>query len=88
MAKIVCDLLLLRADDGVTAIEYALICALVACVVLFSVSALGVNLNGKFSQLATAIDASGSNPSGGGSSGGNNGNGKGGCGVGQKTNGC
>ena len=95
MAKIGRDAItrLLQADDGVTAIEYGLLASLIAAGVLIGVSALGSSLNGRFSQVASGMDASQSAspspgsgaPSGGG--GGNNGNGKGGNGNGNGNGG-
>lgn len=83
----VCDksLDLLRADDGGVAIEYALLSALIAGVIVFSVAAFGSSLTGTFSQIAAALDATqpgAGGPGGhgwgqGGNGNGNNGNGKG-----------
>jgi len=42
-------------EDGVTAIEYALIAALIAGVITASVSALGGNINTLFTNLKTKI---------------------------------
>lgn len=49
----------LREEEGVTAIEYGLIAALIAVVIIGAVSAVGGNLNAVFNyisgQLAGAI---------------------------------
>ena len=42
-------------DNGVTAIEYGLIAALVAVALLVGAGALGTNLNGLFGEIATKI---------------------------------
>jgi len=44
-----------KAEDGVTAIEYGLIAALIAVVIIVAVTAVGVNLQGVFNQVATAL---------------------------------
>lgn len=45
----------LREDDGVTAIEYGLIAALIAVVIIVSVRLAGTNLSSKFSTVASAL---------------------------------
>jgi pilus assembly protein Flp/PilA len=46
----------LRSDEkGVTAIEYALIAAFVAIVIIAAVSLLGTNLSSVFSKVATTV---------------------------------
>ena len=48
----------LRAsDDGVTAIEYGLIAALIAVAIIASAQALGVNIAGAFARVSAAITA-------------------------------
>ncbi|MBU3545432.1 Flp family type IVb pilin [Polynucleobacter sp. MWH-Mekk-B1] len=42
-------------DEGITAIEYALIAALVALVIIVGVTALGSSLNSKFVSIATSV---------------------------------
>jgi len=42
-------------EDGVTAIEYALIAALIAAVIAAAVTTLGTNIRGIFQRLATSI---------------------------------
>ena len=49
----------LREEEGVTAIEYALIAALIAVVIIVGATAVGLNINALFSfvagQLAGAV---------------------------------
>jgi pilus assembly protein Flp/PilA len=45
----------IRDEDGVTAIEYGLIAALIALVIIGSVSSLGTNLNSVFSDIAASV---------------------------------
>jgi pilus assembly protein Flp/PilA len=44
-----------RDEEGVTAIEYGLIAALVAVVIITGATALGANLNAMFTYLAGKI---------------------------------
>lgn len=44
-----------RDEDGVTAIEYGLIAALIALVIIGAVTTLGKNLNSVFTTLASSI---------------------------------
>lgn len=44
-----------RDEEGVTAIEYGLIAALIAVVIIVSVTAVGDALNVIFTQIAAAI---------------------------------
>lgn len=46
-------------ESGATAIEYGLIAALIAVVIILSVTALGTQLSAKFQQIANAIGAAG-----------------------------
>jgi pilus assembly protein Flp/PilA len=46
---------LLRRDEGVTAIEYGLIAALIAVVIIGAVTALGTSVSGTFTTVANAI---------------------------------
>jgi pilus assembly protein Flp/PilA len=48
----------LRDEEGVTAIEYGLIAALIAVVIIVGARAVGVNLNAMFSYIAGCLDAS------------------------------
>ncbi|GAA7767228.1 MULTISPECIES: Flp family type IVb pilin [Cupriavidus] len=45
----------LRDDDGVTAIEYGLIAALIAVVIIASVQIVGTNLSSIFSMIASEL---------------------------------
>lgn len=42
-------------DQGVTAIEYALIASLIAIVIVGSVTSMGLSVEAMFNQLATAF---------------------------------
>ncbi len=46
---------LIRSEEGVTAIEYGLIAALIAVVIIVGATAVGVNLNGLFTQIAAKL---------------------------------
>ncbi len=43
---------LIRKEEGVTAIEYGLIAALIAVVIIVGATAVGVNLNAMFNSIA------------------------------------
>ena len=45
----------IKEEDGVTAIEYALIAALIAGVLTVAVGGLGTNIKSLFNNLATKI---------------------------------
>lgn len=45
-------------ESGATAIEYGLIAALIAVVIIGAVTALGTNLSTKFNNIGTAIGSS------------------------------
>lgn len=45
----------LRDENGATAIEYGLIAAGIAVVIIAAVQSVGVNLTGTFNSVATAI---------------------------------
>ena len=47
----------LKDEEGVTAIEYGLIAALIAVVIIVAVSAVGVSLNGIFNTISTKLDS-------------------------------
>ncbi len=49
----------LEHDDGVTAIEYGLIAALIGMVIIGGIKLLGANLETKFSNIATSIGSAG-----------------------------
>ena len=42
-------------EDGVTAIEYGLIAALIAVVIIVAVTAVGTSLTGVFNEIAAAL---------------------------------
>ena len=44
-----------REEEGATAIEYALMVALIAAVIVGAVTTLGLNAEGRFSTAATDI---------------------------------
>lgn len=48
----------IQEEDGVTAIEYALIAALIAGVIIVAVTSLGGNINSMFTSLNTKIGTS------------------------------
>jgi pilus assembly protein Flp/PilA len=48
---------LIKGEEGVTAIEYALIAALIAVVIIAGATALGLSLNDIFTRIATLIGA-------------------------------
>ncbi|SDI09672.1 Flp family type IVb pilin [Paraburkholderia phenazinium] len=45
----------IRDENGVTAVEYGLIAALIAIVIIGSVKTLGTNLNTVFSTIAASV---------------------------------
>jgi len=47
----------LRDEEGVTAIEYGLIAALIAVVIIVAVTAVGTNLNTVFQNVATRLSS-------------------------------
>ncbi len=47
----------IREEDGVTAIEYGLIAALIAVAIIVGATALGSALNNKFSNIAATVTA-------------------------------
>ena len=50
---------LLNDDQGATAIEYGLIAALIAVVVITAVTAVGTSLSSTFNNVSTAVSAAG-----------------------------
>ena len=46
-----------KEEDGVTAIEYGLIAALIALAIIVAVSAVGTNLNTVFNKVASSLGA-------------------------------
>jgi pilus assembly protein Flp/PilA len=56
MAKLLTRLLIMKRDErGVTALEYGLIAALIATVIIGAVTTLGTNLSGIFSKIAASV---------------------------------
>jgi pilus assembly protein Flp/PilA len=47
--------LFLRDESGATAIEYGLIAALIAVVIITAVAAVGTNLSGTFNTVSSAV---------------------------------
>ena len=45
----------LKSEEGVTAIEYALIAALIAGAIIVAVRTLGTNVSSEFSSIATVV---------------------------------
>ncbi|MCI5057839.1 MAG: Flp family type IVb pilin [Flavobacteriales bacterium] len=45
----------LRQDDGVTAIEYGLIAALIAVVIIGAVTTIGTKINTAFTTIANSL---------------------------------
>ena len=48
----------LAAEDGPTAVEYAVMLALIIVVCLVAITALGTNANATFTKVSTAIGGS------------------------------
>ncbi len=46
-----------REEDGATAVEYSLMVALIAVVIIVAVRALGTSVSLKFEEVATQLDA-------------------------------
>jgi Flp pilus assembly pilin Flp len=69
----------LHCVRGTTAIEYAMVAALIAVVLVVAVGALGGTLKGTIHKIEAALPQSGN--SGGGNGNGNNGNGNGNSGT-------
>jgi pilus assembly protein Flp/PilA len=46
-------------ESGATAVEYGLMVALIAVVIIFAVTALGANLSDKFTEVSDKIEAAG-----------------------------
>ena len=43
------------SEDGATAVEYGIMVALIAIVIILAVTALGLNLQSTFEEVATAV---------------------------------
>ena len=50
----------LKEETAATAVEYGLIVALIAVVIITAVTAVGSNLSAKFNAIATNVSAAGS----------------------------
>ena len=50
----------LRSEDGPTAVEYAVMLALIIVVCIAAISALGSNAEGTFNLVATTVNTAGS----------------------------
>jgi len=50
----------LKNEDGPTAVEYAVMLALIIVVCIAAISVLGSNANGTFTKVGSAINVSGS----------------------------
>ena len=50
---------LVRDESGATAIEYGLIAALIAVVIIGALTTVGKNLSGVFNSVATKLSSSG-----------------------------
>jgi pilus assembly protein Flp/PilA len=48
----------LKAEDGPTAVEYAVMLALIIVVCLVAITALGTNANATFSKVSNTVGAS------------------------------
>jgi pilus assembly protein Flp/PilA len=52
----------LKDESGATAIEYGLIAALIAVVLVGALQLVGTSLTNKFTAISTALDSAGSAP--------------------------
>ena len=50
----------LRREDGPTAVEYAVMLALIIVVCIAAITTLGSNANGTFARVGTAVNVTGS----------------------------
>ncbi len=46
---------LIRDEEGASAVEYGLLVALIAAVIIVAVTAIGTNMSAKFTTVGTAI---------------------------------
>jgi pilus assembly protein Flp/PilA len=53
----------LKDESGATAIEYGLIAALIAAVIITAVTAIGTNLNNTFTTISNSVKSSGTGAS-------------------------
>jgi pilus assembly protein Flp/PilA len=55
ISKKIADTFGVRSEAGVTAIEYGLLAALIALVIIGAVTILGTNLSGIFTRVGTQV---------------------------------
>ena len=55
MTKLAAKLQTLRKEKGATAVEYGLMVALIAIVIIVAVALLGTNLSSLFNKVATSV---------------------------------
>ena len=55
LSRQVASFLSVKSEDGVTALEYGLLAALVALAIITAVTLLGTNLSGVFNTVATKV---------------------------------
>ncbi len=55
MYKAISRLQKVQSEQGATAVEYGLMVALIAIVIIVAVAALGTNLSGLFQQVSTSV---------------------------------
>ncbi len=55
-----CVIAFLKREDGPTAVEYAVMLALIIVVCIAAIAALGSNANTTFSEVGSAVGATGS----------------------------
>ena len=55
MTKALIKIQNLRSEKGATAVEYGLMVALIAIVIIVAVAALGTNLSGLFQNVSTSV---------------------------------
>ena len=55
MTKALIKLQQLRSEKGATAVEYGLMVALIAIVIIVAVALLGTNLSGLFGKVAASV---------------------------------
>ncbi len=48
----------IREDEGATAVEYALMVALIAAVIIAAVTLIGTNASSKFNEVGSAVGGS------------------------------
>jgi pilus assembly protein Flp/PilA len=55
MTKVLLRAQALRSEKGATAVEYGLMVALIAIVIIAAVALIGTNLNDKFNEVAQSL---------------------------------